>query len=805
MTKKLLFLSLLFTISFGAAAQFTRSSDPLAEEDAKIVVKDKDGNVVKTLKDLDLEDSSEGSNGNSDEANTETKELSKSEKKELKKQQKTRKKELKARRKKRPKFDSFEDELLYDLNPEEFLAKNNAKNKEYLPEAYKREYLPYIYDPKNSRVYNNTSVGLNNEQKKEFRLYAFRNSADMDSNNVGIKLPVYKDKSDIDDLRFNKAELLMENGFYSAALPLLLEIKRTETNNPDINQWIGLCYLRGYNNQCRSIPYLRDAANNNNRDFKNYEAKKVADSDVDAIFLLAEAYHRCGRLQEAEGVFRAYKEAIKNNRKFEKNASNAELRLRQLAQAENLLSKGSNRFEITNLTELNGYYAEIAARPVGNNTLFFARAGEPEGFPNELNYKEGRFFTDIFKSERSGFGWSTPERISVNSLIDDVPVAVSNDGSKIFYHSYSEDSSNVYVSQKDFDTYKPGYVIFKAPPFLEYKNTFTITGDGKTMIFAAYDKEGFGGLDLFITTLNDDGSWKDPVNMGENINGANDEITPFIHPNGRTLYFSKNGSESVGGYDIFKAELNDFNQWDKPVNMGFTVNSYGDDIFYSITPDGHYGYFSRKGDRGDYDIFQINYFSTSPSLGTSNDKPSLIDKGDVLLTNLVTGKAKRYALNRVSNTYNLVLEPCVNYRLEWFYSGNKTKQETFMTPCNNETGETIEFNPFEDLGKIQVLLNKKGNGNYNNPNPKLPNAWQVLVDGQPYRFENFTVELRDNIGKVFYSTRIDRMGNFKLPDLNYQEPTFLVQVIDLDICDRLSVKNVSGKTQELRYPECFIK
>tara|TARA_R110001592_G_scaffold363109_2_gene680355 strand:+ start:23071 stop:25485 length:2415 start_codon:yes stop_codon:yes gene_type:complete len=804
MNKALFFILSFAFIASSSYAQFSRSADYKNEEDAKIVVTDKEGNVVKPVNFDDYKkegwDEKEPKEGKKGKASKEEKLAEKAQKEELKK----REKEEKARYKKRPNFDDFEDEILYDINPNDF-AKKKSTIAGTIPEEYTREYLPYIYNPKNKSVYNDLKLKVNKDDADEFRLYAYRNHIDVDSNNAGIRMPTFKDVDSKNDFRFDKAKQLMENGFFSTALPLLLEIQRVDGRNPDINQWIGICYLSGYNNQCRSIPYLRAAAANTDLKYKEYKAQKVAGNDIDAIFLLASAYQRCGKLEDADATFRTYIEAVKNNKKFAKDVEDAKMHLLQISQAERLLGMRGRQFETTNLSEINTLYSEIAARPVGNNTLLFASAKEPDQFPNKINFKEGRFFMDIYRTDRNASGWGKPEALPVNTPIDDIPLGINSENGKLFYHSYSADSSNVYIAEKNFETYKEGYAIFKAPPFLDYKNTYTITEDGKTLIFAAEDEGGFGGLDLYATTLKDDGSWKDPINLGETVNTPFDEITPFVHPNGRSLFFSRNGNESIGGFDVFKTDLSAFSKWEKAENVGMSVNTFGDDIFYSVTPDGHYGYVSRKGAEGDFDIFEINYFSTNPSLGGNNTKRTVAtERGDLLLTNLVTGKAKWYAINRSNGKYNLILEPCVNYKMEWYKQSKVFKQETFMTPCNIENNSLV-FDPNTDLGKIQVKLNETGKGNYNNPNEKLPNAWQVLVDGKPYRFENFSVQLRDEKGFVFHNTKLDKMGNFRLPDLNFQEPTFMVQVIDMDICERLSIKNLSGKYKELRYPECFTK
>jgi len=108
-----------------------------------------------------------------------------------------------------------------------------------------------------------------------------------------------------------------------------------------------------------------------------------------------------------------------------------------------------------------------------------------------------------------------------------------------------------------------------------------ITRDGETIYFASYGKKGENGKDLYKIVKLSDGSWGEPSNLGGTVNTNADEDYPYLDKDGRTLYFSSTGHNSIGGYDVFKTQY-DFNsgRWNDPVNMGMPINTVDDDLFF---------------------------------------------------------------------------------------------------------------------------------------------------------------------------------------------------------------------------------
>lgn len=138
----------------------------------------------------------------------------------------------------------------------------------------------------------------------------------------------------------------------------------------------------------------------------------------------------------------------------------------------------------------------------------------------------------------------------------------------------------------------------------------SLSSDGKVLFFASDRPGSIGGSDIWYTQRNSDGSWRKPTNIGKTINTEKDERSPFLHTDSKTLYFSSNGHECVGGQDIFFSKLNDRDIWEEPKNIGYPINSDGDDVNFFVSLDGKTGYFcSRKiGDREDWNFYQFDLY-----------------------------------------------------------------------------------------------------------------------------------------------------------------------------------------------------
>ncbi len=163
----------------------------------------------------------------------------------------------------------------------------------------------------------------------------------------------------------------------------------------------------------------------------------------------------------------------------------------------------------------------------------------------------------------------------------------------------------------------------------------SLASDGKTLYFASDRKGGYGGVDLYKTIKNTaTGLWSPPENLGHVINTNGNEMSPFVHSDFQTLYFSSDGHPGIGGYDIFISRKGADDKWTEPKNIGVPINTTGDDLGFFVSTDGHLGYFASnlparvKGKSvGGYDIYSFELYKDARPDDVTFLKGKVEDKG----------------------------------------------------------------------------------------------------------------------------------------------------------------------------------
>jgi outer membrane protein OmpA-like peptidoglycan-associated protein len=180
------------------------------------------------------------------------------------------------------------------------------------------------------------------------------------------------------------------------------------------------------------------------------------------------------------------------------------------------------------------------------------------------------------------------------------------------------------------------------------------------------------------------------------LNSEEDEMAPFISLDGKTLYFSSNSKESMGGFDVFKATRDENGMWSKPVNVGSKVNSFSDEISYSMTANGKMAFVSsnRIGGQGGYDVYAIGIEETPAGTAVLNGR-IVNTKGNPIPENsYITLKCTNCAntmetvlTSRMRDgVFVSALEKCKEYEIAYYY-GPETKKafkEKFKTGCDSE-------------------------------------------------------------------------------------------------------------------------
>jgi len=244
----------------------------------------------------------------------------------------------------------------------------------------------------------------------------------------------------------------------------------------------------------------------------------------------------------------------------------------------------------------------------------------------------------------------------------------------------------------------------------------SISADGKTLYFVSLRKGGYGGYDIWKSTITDKG-WSEPENLGPNINTPYDEQSPFIHPDDQTLYFSSNGWPGLGSKDLFLSRKGTDGKWQKPENLGYPINSSGEENGLTLTADGTYAFFSSnqlKG-AGGFDIYTFEMpEKLRPNVVTyvkglikdANSKQPL--DADVQIVDLKTNRLIFQNVNPLNQGQFLAtLNVGKNYGLNISRPGYLFYSENFSL-LNQKTGKPfiIEVSLQEiEAGKKSILRN----------------------------------------------------------------------------------------------------
>lgn len=381
---------------------------------------------------------------------------------------------------------------------------------------------------------------------------------------------------------------------YPTAITLFSQARDLDSENAKVNYRLGMSYLYGAT-KSKSLPYLKKA----------YELDPNIDSEIN--YHLATAYQVNSEYLLAKDHFEYFKQ------KNKKLASVADEKIRECLVADSL-SRNPPNIIIENVGNMintsNHEYSPIVSAD-GSIFIFTSDRSDGQYVPKGRDIEN---FEDIYVARRSGAGWNTPEKISpnINIKYHDAAASLSPDGKTLFLY-YEEGNGDIYSS-----TFENGEWS-KAKPLNRNINTHfwetsaSISADGTKLYFTSDRPGGQGGLDIYVSELSKKGDWGKPENLGKKINTQYSEDSPFIHPDGVTLYFSSNGHPTVGNTDIFKSDFVN-GEWQQPENLGIGINSVEYDGFFSMSADKKTGYYStlREDGLGNADIYKVTFLPPKP-------------------------------------------------------------------------------------------------------------------------------------------------------------------------------------------------
>lgn len=319
-----------------------------------------------------------------------------------------------------------------------------------------------------------------------------------------------------------------------------------------------------------------------------------------------QALHRRAKFDSAIIFYQRFREGL-SNQPSSIRPGEVEKRLIECESGKKLMS-GPRKFTVTNLgAVINSPFEDYAPVLTEDEKLMVFTSRRPIGNLSDQISADGKYFEDVFFSNRQGARWSAAKNMDrpVNTPFHDSNLALSADGKQLFLYT-DENDGDILVS--DFINGKWSQPrLLPAPINTPYhESSVSVSSDGKKMFVASERPGGLGGSDIYVTEKNKFGQWGFATNLGPSVNSAWDEDSPFIDYDGNILYFSSTGHTSMGGYDIFRS-LQKAGNWSKAENLGFPINTPGPDSYFVSTKDGKRAYYSsvREEGFGEEDIYLI--------------------------------------------------------------------------------------------------------------------------------------------------------------------------------------------------------
>ncbi|WP_282039040.1 tetratricopeptide repeat protein [Saccharicrinis aurantiacus] len=484
------------------------------------------------------------------------------------------------------------------------------------------------------------------------------------------------------DKMYKRSLDFIKDGDYNAAIPLLKRVEANDPENIDVQYQLAHCYLNTAHGPDSAVIHFIAAEELLKPEMRN------TDFGIDVNMSLAKSYQRTYNYEKAIETysnilgfipedFEDLKEVIK--REIETSQNGIEL------------MKNPVELDVYNLgDEINSKYDDHTPVVSADESELFFTSKRKSSYSQKI--PNGQFSEKIYHSKYINGEWKESEIIT--SILDENShesvLSISPDGSEMYLLRSNIDGSLIYVSNYDGETWSEPYKLPKGINSRFNETHASISADKSILLFTSDRPGGYGGLDIYYVRKIPNGEWGVPVNLGPKINTEFDEETPMLHPGGKTLYFSSEGHNSMGGFDIFYSSILPDSTFTDPINMGYPINTPDDDIFFVPTASTNKAYMASSrfdSNIGGIDIYQVEY--EEPEIermavlkgAISNDADLPMEELKILVKNEETVVGK-YKVNPEDNTYLMILEADKSYDI--IYSGDEFETYTKGIEVNRE-------------------------------------------------------------------------------------------------------------------------
>ena len=509
----------------------------------------------------------------------------------------------------------------------------------------------------------------------------------------------FKKNNFADESGFNEALNNLEKGdnyfakqkkwMYFQALAYYLKANTFNPNNSLLNFKIGICYLNS-----------SDKASSLNFFLKAQSLKPDVDSKIE--YAIAQGYHYNFQFDEAIIHYNNATKALNiksSDTKVKKITSFVMIIDKKINECENgklLVNKPAN-IKIENLSSINSKYSDYASLITADEKLLIFTSRREGSTGGDIDPDELEYYEDIYQSTKDASSWTAPVKINgnVNTSSHDASVGLSFDGKLLFIYRGLINGGDLYEYTYENDTWSQPKQLNKINT--KFHETSACISDDKKTLYIVSDRHDktLGMRDIFVSHLQDNGEWGEPENLGNIVNTPYDEEGVSLSQDGKTLYFSSTGHNTIGGFDMFKTSLID-GKWSVPENLGYPLNTPDDEMYCQVfgENDNLHGYFSatRKEGLGSIDIYSFQMLVEQTALKNLKDSTDNPDNYKVPIEN---GEPSNLFANVKDSTKNdsSNAEKIIN---------KNTAPNSVVENKNNDVKDVITVN---DVNKSKVITN----------------------------------------------------------------------------------------------------
>jgi tetratricopeptide (TPR) repeat protein len=563
------------------------------------------------------------------------------------------------------------------------------------------------------------------------------------------------------------SRMLQENFFHYADLitDKLLKINPKSSNYKYRKGFIELTMRQDY---IKAIELFSAASGSIDKNYDMYSVKEGA-VPADIYYHLGRAHHLN---EDFTNAIKNYNLFLDETNKESELIEHTEKRISQCGIAKKLMADPKD-VTVENLGDsINTEFADFSSNiSLDGRALYFtSRRPWADGASN--SFKDpmlNHYSEDIYQASLAeNDGWNSPSRMDMcKPQFNEASVSVSIDERRVYTYNDKKGQGDIYFSDLKNGSFSPIAPIGKSGVNTEnrWETHYTVSPDGKMVFFVSDKESGYGKRDIYFMEEKE-GKWSEPKNIGGTINSKWDEDAPFMGLDNNVLYFSSNDSTSMGQFDVFMSVRDENGIWSAPINLGYPINSVGDDLFYTHTADGKKAYLSsfRKGGNGEKDIYRLNVNSEVRNIALLNGEiihvqnKEIPEESYIELTCLSCETEEKSILKpRIRDGVFLSkLEKCEDYQLAYYYNEQTVDPYTdkFSTNCDLAYQEVYKrvlldeekqvIIPFFEYILEGIVADKKSG-------KMIPNAKVVFSSGN----QEVEMLMSDSSGQ-FVSKLVDR-------------------------------------------------